>query len=456
METEMSLAFIRSEWPSLAMHQWERTFSYHVESYARWLNSAGAEPRFSVVLCVGKNAREAFSEAMSIHGVTAVTATATDRRPMPEDVARHEGTHFNSKLFLVDGFDGCNARDVFRTLNGQRSLMRRSATWVALVIESVEALMALYDAAPDLTAAVMRRCLVITGPAEGGPQGAAPATQYNLWMTRGLIAEQVFHTYCTDGVVADYPDMSRLFRTGYGKTLDPKEQPDWQPWFDLWNGRRPPLQPDLSLPLASAVGRHGGDFTDQEAAVLATRLAERPFCRIAASLAAQDDADSAYHLALAGEAQATLGTQWPDSIRARTESWSEHTGGIAVVEMAIAQGYGAADDVDGCLGSLHRAVAAADQPSTPELYFEAVAARMKLEVLLSMRTDARHSLDILESVAPRLQGPYFDARALLARGDYRAPLDPSPARDDYREAERQFRAHGYAEWSRAVSGRWQD
>jgi len=444
---------INSQWPVPSANAWERAFDYNIERFGRWLNSAGAEPRLALVLCAGPESKQRLIDGLSQYAIEPQFATTSSERPLAESVVKHQGTHFNNKLFLVDGFDACDTRDVCGILEGQRSVLRRSATWVALIVESSDALSMLYQMAPMLSASIMRRFLFVSPEGAHCHQPVAPAAQLNQWNRQGLVSEQIFHTICTGGVVGDYTQYARLFRSGYGTAVSAIPQADWGPWFSEWYGQERTDVSDASVPLASAMARHRTDLSDKERRVLTDRLLSRPICRAAASLDPRSQADHSYGVALSGDADGAVGDDWQEDCRAATKGWHNLPGGAACMELAIAEGCAKNEDLDGCLAALEKALEYAQKDSTPELHFEVMTTRLRLEVLLSQRTQARQSLDVLETLATDLESPYYQARALLARGDYRLPLDQSPARDDYRTAERMFRIHGYAEWATTVAER---
>ena len=92
---------------------------------------------------------------------------------MAENLSKHQGTHFNSTLFIVDGLESLT-RDAFSTLNGQRGLLNRMATWVAIVVEDMETLCRLYQMSGDLMRDAERRLLVVSADLPDAPQATAP------------------------------------------------------------------------------------------------------------------------------------------------------------------------------------------------------------------------------------------------------------------------------------------
>ena len=144
---------------------------------------------------------------------------------------------------------------------------------------------------------------------------------------------------------------------------------------------------------------------------------------------------------------------WAHEIRTVTQSWSGRDAERAVTELVIAEGYAAHEDVDGCLAALTQGLAYAEHPSCPEVFFELGALLLKLRLLMGERKASLLVLNALEQRVPELHSPFYDGRIHLARGDYRAPLDPVPARGEYESALRLFSMHGYPLWAETADSR---
>ena len=102
-----------------------------------------------------------------------------------------------------------------------RGLLNRMATWVAIVVEDMETLCRLYQMSGDPCGAFERRLLVVsaTSPMHPRPRRRRPAQ----WVASLCqVNELAFHTVMTQAQIADYDDVSRLLRSGYGEALSPR------------------------------------------------------------------------------------------------------------------------------------------------------------------------------------------------------------------------------------------
>ena len=113
-----------SQWPLSGSIPVAIPTEFHLNRYCRWLLSAGADPRLSIVLCAGAGAKQSFIDGVRARKIIPELAPARSQRPVAENLSKHQGTHFNSTLFIVDGLESLT-RDAFSTLNGQRGLLNR-------------------------------------------------------------------------------------------------------------------------------------------------------------------------------------------------------------------------------------------------------------------------------------------------------------------------------------------
>ena len=438
----MSRLCRESEWPLPASADADVSLEFHLDRYARWLLTAGADPRLSIVLCAGETAKANFIEGMTARKITPEIALATSKQPVAPNLSQHQGTHFNSTLYLVDGLKSLD-RDALNTLNGQRGLLNRMATWVALIVEDMDTLCRLYQFSDGLMRETMRRALVVSGTLPDAPQAPAPASQMNLWRRHARVAELAFHTMMTHAVIADYDDVSRTLRSGYGGALNTLPMGQWTPWQRLWHGAEPGGR--MTADIASAWVRHLPDLPQES--LLGDALATRPLCAVHVP-----SPPSGLPALMASGPQGNI-AGWAASLRDVTGAWRRRDAERAVVELHIAEHYAAAEDLEGCLDALTQGLEASRTPACPEVFFEVAAFLLKLHILLGQRKEALMLLNDLESRVPELHSPFYDARIHLARGDYRAPLDPTPARVEYTAAIELFRIHGYATWADVVEER---
>ncbi|MCA9547027.1 MAG: hypothetical protein KC613_21645, partial [Myxococcales bacterium] len=230
---------------------------FHLEQLAAWLLRAGAEPRLTLVLCAGKGARARFFEGLSAYGVRVVHTPSTDERPLPAEILGHQGDHYNDRLFFMDGFADRDPARQFETLDGQRSVLAKQATWVAVVVENLRALERLATFAPNLFKAFHRRTLVL---AAGAPDEPRPNDQLvERWRQDGRVAELAFVEALSASRPAEsYDDFGRLVRAGFAGNLVGGQSlhPERAGLLALWRGRVP--GPEAAGPLfAAGLARHG-------------------------------------------------------------------------------------------------------------------------------------------------------------------------------------------------------
>lgn len=391
----MSLGLVESIWPRPVADGIERARGWHLRQLTEWLTRAGAEPRLCLIICTGRDARDALFDACVAARVDIAPAPVSAKAPIAPALMAHRGDHFNATLFLMEGLAGAPDA-VLETLDGMRGQLRRMATWVGLVVEDLTTLDRLERHAGGLMRAIQRTALVLGD----GPQlGTVSPASLEAWRRRGRVAELAFASLSGDAPA--YDDLSRLIRAGYGSvlaTLDPVRRQAHQLWTTgALDGA--PLTPAL----AEAALRHGTGASPEAAG---------PTARIAAGL---DPMPSA------GE-------------------------GTDRLQIAVhrAQAMAEAGDLDGCMQALASAEPPPDGP-LPELALDVLEKRITLQAFVGDRAAARAALERLDRHVERLASPGALARAIVARARFVAPLDPARARVDLLEAERLLRAHGYPE-----------
>lgn len=450
----MEPMLIRSEWSSPMPGLAERAFDFHLSTLARWLTSAGAEPRLAIVLCAGSEARSRFAAAIEIDRIKVVHTPATLARPLHPTLLAHEGDHFNSTLHLVDGFEAGDPTALFEALAGRVGLLTRTATWVAIVIESLEALAALYAAAPVLAAKAMRHVLVTGGAIKARDDDAIPPALASRWMRDGRIAELTFHHLLTPRAPPTGLDFDRLVRTGYVEAIVGHEvHPERQRLALLWAAG--PEAATLPFPAHQA-----GEVTALAAArrlphalgpierkTFTERLAGWPRARLAAGLSVDDAPVLAAlrHVAAVGQGEISGGPALLTRLRALVAEADPSLRAHAA--QAIAAAAAALDDLEACESALGDAAVAARAAGLVELLFDVIEKQVQIHGYRDRRGPAREALDLLEELCPGLCSPFYAARLLLARGEFLAPLDAARAGEELRAAERLFAAHGYPEWA---------
>ncbi len=411
---DSALQLRRSDWSVAQAGAAARAFHHHLDTFGTWLQRAGAEPRFALVLGSGPRAREAMRLHLDMQGTEVVPVRATPDAPVDPRVANHQGDHFNRRLFVIDGLGA--DRGLFEQLQGRRSQLKRMATWVALWIDSLEALEALVEAAPQLWKAFGHRCLLLDPELR---ERALPLTPGRDW--EGAVHEAVFAEAFSPRGAPDYHAFARLVRAGYaGNWIGAAIHPERQRMVQLWQGGEV-RQDQLEAASAEAWFRH--------------REGGTPLGALGETLAAVD----------------AMGEGAPHDAEAiaRLRAQCETPGQKAHAELAVAAACAAQDDLEGCLQALGAASESAQ--AAPELRFEALEKLVQLHTALHQRGPGRAALDRLELLGPTLASPFYAARVLLARGEFAAPLDAARARVDLELAEALFTRHGYPRWAEFCS-----
>lgn len=415
----MPEAMLTSTWPRPVRDGVLRARTWHLQQYTRWLTRAGAEPRLALVLCAGREARAAFLDACGMAHVEIAEAPVTHSHPIAPALAAHSGNHFNTTLYVMDGL--AEARpETLQTLNGQRGQLRRMATWIAVLVEDLTTLTALQTHAPGLMRSMQRTVLVLDDGQRDGPRPAdeTSAEAMAAWRAQGRIAELAF-AEAMGSHAPEYDDVSRLLRAGYGGVLTGQMHPERQRIAAVWAARseRPFRLDQAEAAAADAALRHC-TLSDADAARLAPR------------------ASRATRIAVCGEA-------------APVESW---TNGTDRRQAAVLEAERCADagDLSGCLAALKAAEPSLEGPM-PELAMQVLDMLVTLLTFTGDRGAAKAALDRMDAQVVRLASPLFHAQAMAARARFVQPLDPARARVDLLEAERIYRAHGYADKAQAIT-----
>ena len=410
----MSEAMLASIWPQPVRDGVLRARTWHLQQYTRWMTRAGAEPRLALVLCAGDFAREALLDACGMAHVEVAPAPVTASHPLAPALAAHNGNHFNTTLYLMDGLADASP-DTLRTLDGQRGQLRRMATWVGVLVEDLATLTALQAHAPGLMRSIQRSVLVL-GDA-GVPLGETTAEALATWRAQGRVAELAF-AEALGAHAPDYDDLSRLLRAGYGAALSGQAiHPERQRVLSLWTQGAPSFRLDQAEGAAADAALRHGQLSEDDAARLAPK------------------ASRATRIAIRGEAPPlstwTSGTDRLQAALIRAERRAE------------------AGDLDGCLSALKAAEPSLEGPM-PELAMQALEKTITLLGFMGDRGAAQAALLRMDEHVPRLASPYFHALAMEARARFVQPLDPARARVDLLEAERIYRTHGYPEAAAAI------
>ncbi len=496
----MDLALLRSTWSTPSATLAERAFEHHAAALAAWLSHSGAEGRLTLVLSSGPLATERLVRALSTTRVDVVKAPSTPARPVHPTLAAHKGDHFNHTLHVVGGLDAGDPTDQrdalggsaapvatvadadagvppprrtsgapsssrlglgaiasprpahhsrrghLATLDGQRSMLDKMATWVALVAESPATVAAIEKHAPNVWRAIQRRCLVLGPEMMDAAEPPLERSVRDRWSAEGRVAELVHHFAMTPAVAPDYLTFARFVRSGYvGFTFGAAQHPERERLAAVWAMDQIPFElADAGPATAEAVARHRADRLDGAAReAVEARLAGAPDARLAAGWPVSDHSVFAALRAVqegAGDADSV------GALRALVAVDGVGPGVRAHAELAIAGARAEEGDLDGCREALEAAVAHGER-AAPEVRFDALSKLAQVYTFLHDRGRARELVDALEDLAPRLHSPFYAARMRLARGEFLAPLDAHRAKADLDLARTLFQGHGYPSWA---------
>lgn len=441
---------LRSVWPIPVADGYGRAFDFHLTTFAGWLNRSGAEARLALVLCSGPGARDRFVESIGIDRIEVVHAPARPEQPVDPRITAHAGSHFNNTLFVVDGLDPSRPA-LFEALDGRVGLLARTATWVALVVDSLAALQALYIHAPRLAARVMRRCLVLDGHVADAKSAPLPDALRDRWWAAAHTAERIYHEALTAGHPPALVDFDRLARTGYlpalvGRVMHPERQRLCALWNAGPDARALPFTAEQAGPVVAeaALRRAKGSLDDDMRDALQGRLDARSRIGTDGRLPTGALNDLRAVRAM-GEGTAEVDAAAVARLRAAADAldpWLSAHAHEALAAAAAAEG-----DLEACAAGLARTVKTAEAVGLPEMAFEAIEKQVKIAVFGDRLGEAKTKLQALEALAPLLHSPFYAGRARLARGEFVAPLDPARAALELQAAERLFRAHGYPTWA---------
>ena len=430
----------------------EDPISTHVDSISAWLRIAGAEPRLWVVLCSGPAAKTRFAWALSRNKIDLVEAPATASAPVHPKLAAHRGDHFNRTLFWVDGLSGADSAELWAALAAQISSIKRTATWVALVVESLESLQH-FDTASGgaLRRGVHRWCLALDGTDLDRVSGAPPdPNALARWDAHQAVAPLVYQHFMTPSAAPRYADFSRLVRSGFAGTI-PADladlHPDRRALIDLWRDRTTQAPADIGPAAAEAWMRHAPDGT--AGADCAAALSDDPAARYVVGLPVDDTPLLAELAAIRGGATPND----PAALRATARRLEVGVNLRIELELVLATAAADREDmeaVEHCLSiAAHLATEAVGV--SPEVDFEVTEKNAQLHAFARRPTPARLGIDRLRVLAPILLSPFYEARVELARGELIAPIDRSLAAGHLDRARTLFARAGYADWA-AIAG----
>jgi hypothetical protein len=438
----MDTQFIRiSDLPLPAPVRQDHAFQYHVNRYQRWLSTAGASPRVAVALCPEVEQLQDLINALEAKDVEIEPVEITESRPIPEPILRHQGDHFNRRLFVISGLrDDAISDELLGRLDGYVDHYAKVATWVLFVIQDTTMLNRFAQLAPQLWSRV-GRCVPVSGPvtvlsdACVTPQRSrTPRLEYACTVLSGL-----------SGVFAsEYRTWSRLCRVGYAHCLIADESSPASTVQSLWHQAdafgpaEPATEPGEQLPawFGEAYARHGHRGVYPWVSPETRRTEDRYLVKQLSKfhgLFAQNTSPSDAEV---------------ESFR---ENYALQTSPDLQIEAGFvdAQLYAENEDLEGMLDAFNRSVLLVEKASL-EAGFEALYRLAEVFVLLEMHTDARRSLTRLGEFETQLMSPLYEARYLLLKGRFILGLDPLKGAEVLGDAYRLFAAHGYPGYTAQV------
>ncbi|MGB0646390.1 MAG: tetratricopeptide repeat protein [Bradymonadia bacterium] len=430
----MDTQFIRiSDIPVYEDNRSEAAFLYHVTRYQRWLSTAGASPRVAATLCSSAEQLDDLINHLEAKEVDVMSLEASDARPIPEAVLRHQGDHFNRTLFVVSGLDSQpDDSTLFSRMNQYVEHYAKVATWVLFVVPDARTLVRFAQQAPDLWQHVMR-CVPIAGdvlvqspsPRVMGGRLLEPRLRYAQTVSDGLNGQ----------LTPQYHVWSRVCRTGYlhGAMAHESEVDDTA--LSLWRLglHQSSVSETISEWMQELQRRHNERGHYPWVSPQVHRTEDRFLVKQLAQM----------HM-LFKEGQA------PDSHNIATfrENYGRHTSPDLNIEASFvdAQLYALNDDYEAMTKAFEKAIELVDKASL-EAGFEALYRLAEVYLLLERRTDARLMIDRLETFEPQLMSPFYEGRLLFLKGCLLSKLDRRKGEEILSKAHHLFVVHGYPQYA---------
>jgi hypothetical protein len=439
----MDIQFLRiSDLPQPSEVRQSHAFNYHVDRYQRWLVTAGASPRVAVALCPDESQLQALTHSLEAKDVEVEQVVISSSRLIPEPVLRHQGDHFNRRLFVVSGFEaGADGTDTWHGLDRYVDHYAKVATWVLFVIKDAPSLVAFAENAPQLWSRV-GRCIPVAGAITLNPQSEqsgrwsnAPRLEYACAVLSGLNGR----------CVQDYHQWARFCRVGYAhRTQSSTADTNGANLHSFWHesdgfSESEPLAKfgdQLPIWIGEAVTRHGTRGTYPWVSPQWKGMEDRYLIKQL----------SAFHDLFRSNAVPTQAEI--DSFR---ESYTRQTSPDLQIEAYFvdAQLYAHSDNLEGMIEAFDTAVTVGERASL-EAHYEALYRMTEVFILLDQHTDAKRWLGRLAEFETQLMSPVHEARFLLLKGRFLLGLDPLKGTEVLADAYRLFAAHGYPEYTEQV------
>lgn len=432
-------------------HYAEHSQVWHARRFATWLLRAGAEPRLGTLLSSGTQAEARWRLLLEEQGVEVIKVHSDLARPLPRLLTEHRGDHFNRRLFLITGLDAVSAerstdeiRSFWETLEGQRSQLKQTATWVTLYITQAQTLRDAIQYAPKLMREIDRVCWIWV-------------SQERSTLTESVELPEVRHQLVYRSFIAatsaesskDMLTLGRIFRSGY---MIPSRgaSAQWKWAYRLWRG-------EVRDPTAARFGQLGvtevldSSITPDDAlwALLNRNEAATP-ARRQQWLDRANDSQEAWRinaqspLPLLTEssnvrAQSSLiehlrqwaeGAETPplthiellEAERVLSELSAERCSLRVIATEWMTKAYAQAEDLEGCF-RVNRSISE-DIAIWPEGRFCAHERLLDLALFIKDFAEARRQVEALERLDLLIHSPLFEARYLEAKSKQIGALDP--------------------------------
>ena len=403
-------------------------FEYFALRYARWLLSAGASPRTALLLSGAAPSRRDFIHLIEAQGIEVVRTEVTAKRVIPEAVLRHQGDHFNRRLFVIEGLNSDTAEACFAEMDRYVDHLAKAATWILFDIDTPQTLEYMRSLAPVLSSKIQRFIPICSKY----PQLKSRTT---VVMDRTACLLTSFN----GSLPIDYFGWARWMRTGYGHAL---QQP-----ADSLSG------------MTDALWRHSRGFQDKggdssELSQLPSVVYKRhmnpdvpyPFVP-PMRLSKEDRAMVEWIESAQGDLADSVQGRRPDTNALRSLSVTALSQDlVAEAYLTAAHGFALDGDADALLDALETASKHARRGSE-EVQFEVASRQIETFTLLERHLEARRVVASVSVLEPALLSPFYEARLLKLKGTSVRLLDPKKGTEYLAESERLFRRHGYLNYA---------
>lgn len=437
---------------------------WHARSYARWLLSAGAEPRFGALLSSGELAEQRWCLLLEEQGVLVERCQITPQRPLPQVLTQHRGDHFNRKLFILEGLEQLQNDeliDVIQTLNGQRSPLKQSATWVTLLFRSAMSLSTFLRHAPHAWSLLERRCLMWESSERLPPRSDQQALALPSWAHP---LEVLYWTLDHPHIPMTTQSFDRSVRAGVQRpTVGAHER--WSGLEAIWRG-------DVDFKArrrSSGVGiiESLSEISIEEAFAALLYRCQSLSAGVRVQLEEKVTAEQRWLLGIASSSKIVpmqseliswiqfrsnldqnLSPSFEDLNelkllrQVQAEKLREQGSLFALTGLWLAEGFAAQGALEQCLEAL--CSVEQDQRCTLEERFYAGERLVELYTLTQARAEAQILIKVLFERAYALGSPLYEVRAFCTKANHLGALDPSRGERERQRAKRLALLHGVA------------